>query len=102
MCVCTSVIVLLRSSIPWLCGILVLFICVRFRVFFTLERFFALAWGDDSESGRRCLSGEIFLGGKAHSRLGSDAESRFECDDEQFKSLHRDTRSTISICFGSG
>lgn len=33
MCVRYLVIVLLRSSITWLCGILVLFICVRFSVY---------------------------------------------------------------------
>lgn len=74
----------------------------QIQCLFTLKRFSAWEWGDESESGCRCLSRGIFPGGKAHSRLDSDAESPFKCDDEQFKALHRDTRITISICFGSG
>lgn len=73
----------------------------QIQCLFTLKRFSAWEW-DESESGCRCLSRGIFPGGKAHSRLDSDAESPFKCDDEQFKALHRDTRITISICFGSG
>lgn len=74
----------------------------QIQCLFTLKRFSAWEWGDESKSGCRCLSRGIFPGGKAHSRLDSDAESPFKCDDEQFKDLHRDTHITISICFGSG